>query len=109
MFVQRLTRQVDYPILEDMKITTRKYSVPANKTVLDVDCEHSSAVQRVVLYITPDEDDMTALVTYRSGSSWFYHLPLTVGLLGLSEASVGRFVATVLKTNATSSKEMELV
>lgn len=109
MFIQRLTLLGDYHILRDMKITTRKYSIPAALTVLDVDCEHSSAVQKVVLYITPSEDDMTAFVTYRSGSSWFYHLPLTVGLLGLSEGSVGRFVATVLKQNAISSKEMESV
>jgi hypothetical protein len=74
-----------------------------------VDCEGSTAVSSV--WVTPNHDKDTAivLVTYRSGDSWGYIMPLAVALVGLGEKSVGRFVASFVKPNATFAHKHEAV
>lgn len=84
----------------DMKITTHlNSSGGTNETWFVVDCDSSTAVSDVTIHPNLDDNSFVR-VTYKSGDKWGYMIPTSVLLLGLSEQSVGRFVATFVKPNA---------
>lgn len=67
-----------------------------------LDCENSTAVSCVAIMPVFDEGDNAFVsVKFRSGDEWGYFVPTSIILIGLGEQSVGRFVATVVKPNAT--------
>lgn len=82
--------------------------------LLVVDCEDSTAVSKVIVSpFATSRDETFVHVVYRSGAEWGYFVPNIVALIGLGERSVGRFVASVVKPNATYAlhlnKEREAV
>jgi hypothetical protein len=80
-----------------MEITFEKYN---SNTYIDINCKHSTAVSDVTV-IVDDSDNVHVLVDFKSGDSWGYIVPAHVILANLGEESVGRFVASVIKPNAT--------
>lgn len=89
-----------------MRITTHDSGIPDN-IFLMVDCDDSTAVSRLTLSIDIRSLESYACVTYRSGDEWGYFVPTRALLAGLGESSVGRFVATVVKPNATHATKHE--
>jgi len=83
-----------------MNITTRndKFST----LIVKVDCSNSTAVSEVYIRLHLDKTSFVT-VKYRSGDEWDYFVPTPALVAGLGEKSVGRFVATVIKPNATYS------
>lgn len=77
--------------------------------LLVVDCEDSTAVSKVVVspFATSAGDETFVHVVYRSGAEWGYFVPNIVALVGLGERSVGRFVASVVKPNATYAYQFD--
>ena len=82
-----------------MEITFEKYN---NNTHININCKYSTAVSDVTM-IVDDSDSVHVSVGFKSGDRWGYSVPANVILANLSEESVGRFVASVVKPNATYS------
>lgn len=76
--------------------------------MLVVDCENSTAVSKVVVspFTGVRGEEAFVHVIFRSGAEWAYFVPNMVVLVGLGEHSVGRFVASVVKPNATYATEI---
>ena len=80
-----------------MEITFNKYET---NTHILINCEDSTAVSKVYI-VVDDEAEAFVGVTFKSGAHWGYSVPANVILANLGEKSVGRFVASVIKPNAT--------
>lgn len=80
-----------------MEITFNRYET---NTHILVNCKGSTAVSDVHM-IVDDGADVYVSVVFKSGDEWGYFVPANVILANLSEESVGRFVASVVKPNAT--------
>ena len=96
-----------------MNITTIPKTDKDPTALLVVNCEDSTAVSKVVVTVRTEFGEAFVHVAYRSGAEWGYFVPNSVVLVGLGERSVGRFVASVIKPNATYAvhlnKEREAV
>lgn len=94
-----------------MNITTIPHT--DQTAMLVVNCEDSTAVSKVVVTVRTGFGEAFVRVVYRSGADWGYFVPNIAVLVGLGEKSVGRFVASVIKPNATYAvhlnKEREAV
>jgi predicted cupin superfamily sugar epimerase len=81
-----------------MEITFNKYT---DNTHINTECSESTAVKELFIIVKGDDDEVFVGVTYRSGDKWRYFVPASIILANLGMESVGRFVATVVKPNAT--------
>jgi hypothetical protein len=76
-------------------------SQDSTDTFFYIDCENSTAVNKVAIVVNSDDCRPFVQVTWANGERWGYRLPSPISLVAmLGEKSVGRF-ANAVKREAT--------
>ena len=92
-----------------MKTQQRHKYVPES-LAMTVDCEGSTAIAEFIFVPEVSCERVWVQVEYRSGRTYNYFVPFGIFYSNLHIASVGKFVATVVKAHATFvSERKELV
>lgn len=68
---------------------------------MKVDCEDSTAIAEFTFIPNLASEQVWLQVQYRSGGTYNYFVPFGIFYSNLHIASVGKFVATVVKAHAT--------
>jgi hypothetical protein len=85
--------------------TQQRYQYAPDSTTMKVDCEGSTAIAEFTFSPDLDAKHVWVQVEYRSGGTYSYCVPFGIFYSNLHIASVGKFVATVVKAHATYASE----
>ena len=89
--------------------TQHKYQYVPESATMTVDCEGSTAIAEFTFSPNVVSDQVWVRVQYRSGGTYNYFVPFGIFYSNLHIASVGKFVATVVKAHATFTDRKEMV
>ena len=89
--------------------TQQKYTYVPDSTTMKVDCEGSTAIANftfVPLHFAEVANNYVwVIIEYRSGGTYSYYVPFSIFYSNLHIASVGKFVATIVKAHAIYTSE----
>jgi len=87
--------------------TQHIYQYVPTSEAMTVDCEGSTAIAEFTFSPNVASEQVWVQVQYRSGGTYCYFVPFGIFYSNLHLASVGKFVATVVKAHATFTSDRD--
>ena len=87
--------------------TQQAFKYVPESLAMTVDCEGSTAIAELIFVPEITCEQVWVQVEYRSGGTYRYYVPFGIFYSNLHLASVGKFVATVVKAHATFTSDRD--